>query len=78
MSPAKANARYGRAVEAWWVEGFTDLILRAVRGENLLAHPRVPDSIPDPGIAQALGKVLENERAFEQKLEKWLAQRAKD
>lgn len=78
-SPAKATASYGRAVESWWVEGFTDLILRAVRGENLSVHPRVPDSMPDnPAINQALGKALENERAFEQKLQAWLAQKKKD
>jgi Creatinine amidohydrolase len=77
-SPAKANASYGRAIEAWWVQGFADLILRAVHGENLFTHPRVPESMPDdPGIAEALGKALENEQAFERKLEDWLAQRKK-
>ena len=35
LSPAKATAAYGRAIEAWWIDGFTDLILRAVRGENM-------------------------------------------
>ena len=40
-SPARATAAHGRAVEAWWIDGFTDLILRAVRGENLFVHPRV-------------------------------------
>ena len=75
-SPSKANASYGRAVEAWWAQGFAELILRAVRGENLFNHPRVPESIPDnPGIAEVLGKALEREQAFERKLDAWLAQR---
>jgi len=34
-SPARATAAHGKAVEAWWIDGFTDLILRAVRGENI-------------------------------------------
>ena len=34
-APARANADYGRDIEAWWVEGMTDLILQAVRGEDL-------------------------------------------
>jgi creatinine amidohydrolase len=77
-APAMANLRYGRAVEEWWIQGFTDLMLRAVRGENLLKQPRVPESLPDdPGIAQALEKALDNERAFERKLEDWLARRTK-
>src|SRR4029434_5856445 len=33
-SPAKATAAYGRAVEAWWVNGFADLIVRSVQGED--------------------------------------------
>lgn len=77
-APAMATVRYGRAVEAWWVQGFTDLILRAVRGENLRSRPRFPESIPDnPAIAGALGRALENEESFQRKLDDWLAQRRK-
>jgi creatinine amidohydrolase len=75
-SPAKATAAYGRAVETWWIEGFTDLILRAVRGENLLVHARAPETVP-PAVAPILEKSLANEAAFESKLEAWLAQRRK-
>jgi creatinine amidohydrolase len=75
-SPAKATAEYGRAVEAWWINGFTDLILRAVRGENMFAHARVPETVP-PAVAPILEKALANEAAFEAKLENWLAQRRK-
>jgi creatinine amidohydrolase len=75
-SPAKATAAYGRAVETWWIDGFTDLILRAVRGENLLVHARVPDTVP-PAVAPILEKSLANETAFESKLETWLVQRRK-
>ena len=75
-SPARANAAYGRAVGAWWIDGATDLILRAVRGENLFVHARVPETVP-PAVAPMLEKVLANDAAFEAKLEDWLAQRRK-
>jgi hypothetical protein len=75
-SPARATAAYGRAVEAWWIDGFTDLILRAVRGENMFVHPRVPETVPPP-VAPLLDKVLANESAFEANLEEWRAQRRK-
>jgi creatinine amidohydrolase len=76
-SPSKATAAYGRAFEEWWVDGFTELILRAVRGEDLLHQPRLPDTIP-PAVAPTLEKAFANDRAFEMKLENWLAQRRKD
>jgi creatinine amidohydrolase len=75
-SPASATAEHGRAVEAWWIDGTTDLILRAVRGENLFAHARVSETVP-PAVAPMLEKALANEAAFEVKLEGWLAQRRK-
>ena len=75
-SPARATAAHGREVEAWWIEGFTDLILRAVRGENLFVHARVPETVP-PAVAPVLEKALANEAALEAKLESWLAQRRK-
>jgi creatinine amidohydrolase/Fe(II)-dependent formamide hydrolase-like protein len=75
-SPARATAAYGRAVEAWWIDGFTTLILRAVRGENLFVRPRIPETVP-PEVAPLLDKALANEDAFEAKLEAWLAQRRK-
>ena len=73
-SPAKSTAEHGRDVEEYWIEGFTELILRAVRGENLFVHARVPDAIP-PAAAPVLEKVLANEAEFETELEKWLAAR---
>jgi hypothetical protein len=75
-SPARATAEYGRAVEAWWIDGFTDLILRAVRGENMFVHARVPETVP-PAVAPILEKALANEAAFEATLENWLVQRRK-
>ena len=75
-SPSKATAAYGRAVKEWWIGGFTELILRAVRGEDLLHQPRAPETLP-PAVAPTLEKSLANERAFELKLENWLAQRSK-
>ena len=73
-SPARATAAHGRAVETWWIDGFTDLILRAVRGENMFAHPRVPETVP-AAVAPILEKALANEAAFEARLENWLVQR---
>jgi creatinine amidohydrolase len=75
-SPARATAAYGRAIEAWWIDGFADLILRAVRGENMFVHRRVPDAIP-PAVAPVLEKVLANESAYQGQLESWLEQRRK-
>jgi creatinine amidohydrolase len=75
-SPARATIAHGRAVEAWWIDGFTTLILRAVRGENLFTHARVPDTVP-PAVAPNIEQALANERAFDGKLENWLAQRRK-
>jgi hypothetical protein len=75
-SPARATAAHGRAVEAWWIEGFTDLILRAVRGENMFARPRFPETVP-PAVAPILEKVLANEAEFDTSLENWLMQRRK-
>jgi creatinine amidohydrolase len=75
-SPAKATAAYGRAVEEWWIDGFTDLMLRAVRGENMRSHPRDPERLPPP-VAPVLEKALANEAAFEAKLDAWLAERRK-
>jgi creatinine amidohydrolase len=75
-SPARATAAYGRAVEEWWIDGFTALILRAVRGENLRARQRVPEALT-PDLAPVLEKGFAEESAFEAKLERWLAQRRK-
>ena len=75
-SPALATAAHGRAVEAWWIEGFTDLILRAVRGENMFLHARVPDTLP-PAVAPMLEEALAAEAQFEARLESWLVQHRK-
>jgi hypothetical protein len=76
-SPSKATAAYGRAIKEWWIDGFTALILRAVRGEDLLHQPRLPETIP-PAVAPTLDKALASERAFGVKFENWLGQRRKD
>ena len=73
-APSKATAAYGRDLEVWWVDGLTELVLRAVRGENLLKAPRAPGQL-DPGRGGLVDKVLENEREFEAKLDAWLARR---
>ena len=75
-SPARATAAHGRAVEGWWIDGATDLILRAVGAENMFVHPRLPDAVPSP-VAPTIEKQLANEAAFDARLENWLAQRKK-
>jgi creatinine amidohydrolase len=73
-APAKATAAYGRDIEAWWVDGLSELILRATAGENLLKAPRMPAAL-DSVRADVFARALENERAFEAKLDAWLAAR---
>ena len=51
-------------------------MLRAVRGENLFAHARVPDAVP-AAVGPMLDKALANEAAFGARLENWLVQRGK-
>jgi creatinine amidohydrolase len=75
-SPAKANAAYGREIEAWWVEGMTNLILQAVRGENLRDRPRWPGPImSDPNVPQILEFANGPDREFGLKFDRWLDQR---
>lgn len=75
-SPARANAAYGREVEGWWVEGMTDLILQAVRGENLRTRPRWPGPLQnDPEYGQIVEQALQPEREFEMTFERWLGER---
>ena len=60
------------------MDGMTDLILRAVRGENLLGLPRWPGPVQnDPAYVQVVDGILEPEREFELKLERWLSERKK-
>ena len=73
-SPAHASAAYGRAVEEWWINGMSDLIVRAARGEQLLKAPRAHEPV-DPAVEGIVRKVLDNERAFESKLAAWLERR---
>jgi creatinine amidohydrolase/Fe(II)-dependent formamide hydrolase-like protein len=72
--PARASASHGEAIESWWIEGFTNLIVRAVRGENMQGRPRFPDAVPPP-VAAVTANALANEAAFEATLQQWLAKR---
>lgn len=73
-APAQATAAYGRAIEAWWVDGLSELVLRAVKGEDLSKAPRAHDRI-DPEVASIVGKALDHEQAFETRFEEWLSRR---
>ena len=75
-APARATAAHGRDVEEWWVEGFSELILLAVRGENMLTRKREPETIP-AAVAPLLDQALANETAFGAQLESWLERRRK-
>ena len=69
--------RFGSRRGGW--KGFTDLMVRAVRGEDLRAHPRIPDALPDdPSVREVFEHSLDNDRAFEQQLQNWLARGRKD
>jgi hypothetical protein len=72
-APALATAAYGRDVEAWWVEGLTDLVLRAIRGENLRGRPRYPGDLAHDPRSPLIGEVLAHERDFERRLDQWLS-----
>jgi creatinine amidohydrolase len=75
-APARASADYGRDIEGWWVEGMTDLILQAIRGENLFDRPRWPAPLQNsPEYPEVVDGALAPEREFEGKLERWLANR---
>jgi hypothetical protein len=52
----------------------SDLIVRAARGESFSKAPRAPEP-NHPALAGPLRKVLENERAFEMKLQEGLDRR---
>ena len=73
---APSNADLWERHAQWWIDGFTDLILRAVRGENMFVHARVPDTVPDV-VAPMLEKALATEATFGATLEEWLIQRRK-
>ena len=78
-SPARADAAYGRDIETWWVEGMTDLILQAVRGEDLFTRSRWPRPLEnDPAYGQVVEDVLAPEREFELRFDRWLGQRRKE
>ena len=75
-SPARSTAAHGRDIEEWWIEGFSELILRAVRGEDMLVRRREPETIPPP-VRAVLERALANETAFGAQLESWLERRRK-
>ncbi len=74
--PAKSTASHGRAIEGWWIESFVDLILRAVRGENMFDHPRFPEAVPE-AVAPVTDAALAKEAAFGAALDEWLLRRSR-
>ena len=75
-APAMATAAYGQDLKVWWIEGMMNLILRAVRGENLFGRPRFPGNLENDPRASIVAEVRAHERDFELKLGRWLAARA--
>jgi creatinine amidohydrolase len=76
-SPALATPEYGTAVETWWIEGMSDLILQTIGGEDMSARPGAPGALPPP-IAPIIERALASEAAFEVELDTWLAQRRRE
>lgn len=77
-SPAKANAAYGREDTEVWVAAAADLILSALRGENLFGRPRYPVQLTnEPATTQINKDSLEHEKSFEMKLEQWRQRQVK-
>lgn len=72
-APARATAAFGRDIEMWWIDGVSELIVRAVKGENFTKAPRAPQF--DPAMDAVFSRSLEHERAFESKLDAWLTGR---
>jgi creatinine amidohydrolase len=72
-SPAHATPEYGAAVQTWWIDGLSELILQAIRGEDMFARPRAPETLPPP-IAPIIERALASEEAFEAELDAWLSQ----
>lgn len=73
-SPALATREYGVAVENWWIEGMSELIVRAIRGEDMSRRPGAPSTLPPP-MAPIIERALATEVTFEAELDAWLAQR---
>jgi creatinine amidohydrolase len=73
-APALATPQYGAAVETWWIDGTSQLIVQTIRGEDMAARPGQPATIPLP-IAPMIERALANEAAFEAELAAWLSQR---
>ena len=73
-SPALATGEYGAAVEAWWIDGVSELILQAIGGEDLSARPGSTPTLP-PAVAPVIETMLTNEAAFTAELGAWLARR---
>jgi hypothetical protein len=73
-APALATREYGVAQETWWIEGISELILQAIRGEDMSARPGASSTLPPP-IAPIIERALASEAAFEAELDAWLSQR---
>ncbi len=72
-SPSNAGAAYGKELLAVNVETYTNLIVRAMRGENLFDLPRFPTEEKEFGKTEADWNA--HEREFEKKLNDWLKQK---
>ena len=75
-SPANATPEHGAAIEAWWIDGMSELISQALRGDDMFTRPRVPETLPPP-VAPVIEAALANEATFAGELERWLAQRSR-
>ena len=73
-SPALATPEYGAAIEAWWIEGVSALIVQAIEGQDMSARPGTSPTLP-PAVAPVIANMLASEAAFGAELDAWLSQR---
>ncbi len=75
-APALADPAYGRLVMEPDVAAHARIALRAIRGENFSSAPRYPDDINRDSAMRAVNRAsLEHQRAFSERLDRWLEQR---
>jgi creatinine amidohydrolase len=78
-APSKAKAAYGRAHLDLEVKRSAELIVEAIRGEDLAQRPRYPTPLlADPAVGQVIRGYLAEEEERGRELDRWLAARKKE
>jgi creatinine amidohydrolase len=78
-APAKANAPYGRELLELEAKRSAEMILEAIRGQDLAKRLRYPAPLlADPAVRQVIQGYLAEEDELGHKLDRWLAGRKKN